>query len=336
MAGRDTPQPPAPPRSPDMTTPSAPRGLDQPETYTADPVLATLARRLAERDFATRTAVSISRGDLKREYLEGKHAAQVAAALDAQAAKARKNPAAAAAITVPPGYRVTVDTASIRIQGPWDDGLHVSLKRAGGAWESATKSWHLPADKAASLKRILVHFAQRAPSAEAVAARQAAANRQELLRWLGYVEDKAPSGYLYQRGVDQLRELRIDQHPDLLDRLDAALAQVRACKQAAAAREAARQARIAEARRSDKLYLNVPYAQREVAKRHGARWDANRRAWYVTGGRGGARGPAGVCRTTGGQAAAPVSLGGPAAPQSATAPGQPGGGVYRHRSNPAH
>lgn len=53
-----------------MTNTHDPLGLDKPETYQADPALATLVRRLAERDFAARPAGSISRGDLKREYLE--------------------------------------------------------------------------------------------------------------------------------------------------------------------------------------------------------------------------------------------------------------------------
>ena len=73
-----------------MTNTPDPLGLDKPETYQADPVLATLARRLAERDFATHSAGSIGRGALKQEYLEGKHAGAVAAALDEEAAKAGK------------------------------------------------------------------------------------------------------------------------------------------------------------------------------------------------------------------------------------------------------
>lgn len=146
----------------------------------------------------------------------------------------------------------------------------------------------MPADKTPSLKRILAHFAKRAPSAEDQTARQAermaAAKRQEILRWLGYVEDKAPSGYLYQNGVDKLKELGLDQHPDLKARLEAAVARVRSIKQAEdEAKAAAQQARAVEALRTDKIYLNVPYEDRVCAKRHGARWDVVRRAWYVTG-----------------------------------------------------
>lgn len=261
-----------------------PRGLDKPETYQADPVLATLARRLAERDFAARPAGSISRGDLKREYLEGKHANEVAAALDEEAAKAGKAKVAAEAIVAPPGYQVTPGAAVITIKGPFDDGLHASIKRAGGQWDREIKGWRLPADKAASLKRIMANFAKRAPSAEEVVARAMAETRKEIVRWLGYVEEKAPSGYLYQKGVDKLKELGIDKHPDLQQRLEKAMAQVRAVKQAEAdAKAAAQQARAAEAARTDKVFLNVPYEQREMAKRHGARWDNDRRSWYVTG-----------------------------------------------------
>lgn len=261
-----------------------PRGLDKPETYQADPVLATLARRLAERDFAARPAGSISRGDLKREYLEGKHANKVAAALDEETAKAKQDQAAANTITAPPGYQVSVGATSISVKGPWDDGLHASIKRAGGAWDSPNRAWKMPTDKAASLKRILTNFAKRAPSAEDVVARAMAEKRKEIVKWLGYVEEKAPSGYLYQNGVDKLKELGIDKHPDLQQRLEKAMAQVRAVKQAEAdAKAAAQQARAAEAARTDKVFLNVPYDRRDVAKRNGARWDNERRSWYVTG-----------------------------------------------------
>lgn len=30
-------------------------------------------------------------------------------------------------------------------------------------------------------------------------------------------------------------------------------------------------------------YLNVPYAQKDAAKSHGARWDAQRKQWYYPG-----------------------------------------------------
>lgn len=34
-----------------------------------------------------------------------------------------------------------------------------------------------------------------------------------------------------------------------------------------------------------KIYLNVPYAQKDEAKALGARWDATRKKWYVSAGK---------------------------------------------------
>lgn len=31
-----------------------------------------------------------------------------------------------------------------------------------------------------------------------------------------------------------------------------------------------------------KIYLNVPYSQKEFAKKYGARWNPERKRWYVT------------------------------------------------------
>lgn len=35
---------------------------------------------------------------------------------------------------------------------------------------------------------------------------------------------------------------------------------------------------------NSKLYLDVPYAQKDQAKALGARWDASRKKWYIPGG----------------------------------------------------
>jgi hypothetical protein len=35
----------------------------------------------------------------------------------------------------------------------------------------------------------------------------------------------------------------------------------------------------------DKIYLNVPYSQKDDAKRRGAKWDAERKKWYVPSGK---------------------------------------------------
>jgi hypothetical protein len=45
----------------------------------------------------------------------------------------------------------------------------------------------------------------------------------EINRWLGCVEEKAPSGYLYEKGIQTLRTLGVDAYPELKIRLDAAI-----------------------------------------------------------------------------------------------------------------
>ncbi len=56
-------------------------------------------------------------------------------------------------------------------------------------------------------------------SAKEVESRKGTLNTKELERWLGYVEEKATSGYLYANGVEKLRELHIEDHPELAARL---------------------------------------------------------------------------------------------------------------------
>lgn len=48
--------------------------------------------------------------------------------------------------------------------------------------------------------------------------------REKAERWLGYVENAAAEGRRYQKGIATLKQLRIEQWPDLQARLDAALA----------------------------------------------------------------------------------------------------------------
>ena len=33
---------------------------------------------------------------------------------------------------------------------------------------------------------------------------------------------------------------------------------------------------------STKLYLNVPFAKKDLAKKNGARWDKDKKKWYYT------------------------------------------------------
>ncbi len=102
----------------------------------------------------------------------------------------------------------------------------------------------------------------------------------ELIRWLGYVEEKATSGYVYKNGVDKLNSLGIDRFPGLKKRLDSALSLASSIRdKESSAKEEARSRESAKPR----TYLDIPYDDKEIGKRHGARWDNDARLWYVTG-----------------------------------------------------
>jgi len=101
----------------------------------------------------------------------------------------------------------------------------------------------------------------------------------EIKKWLAFVEEKAPD-YVYQNGVDKLKSLGISEHPELQDRLDAAVDSVRAAKKKAeAVKDEAKKAEASIPR----IYLSVPYEDRAIAKLNGARFDGDRSQWYVTG-----------------------------------------------------
>lgn len=110
-------------------------------------------------------------------------------------------------------------------------------------------------------------------TAEQVAQARVQAVLPDIKRWLGYVEEKAHEGHVYQNGVQKLRELGIASLPEYQKRLDAALASVKERKEAEATRE------VSEGR----TWLRVPYADKDHAKKHGARFDGDRKQWYVIG-----------------------------------------------------
>lgn len=110
-------------------------------------------------------------------------------------------------------------------------------------------------------------------TAEQVAQARIQAVLPDIKRWLGYVEEKAHEGYVYQNGVQKLLELGIASLPEYQKRLDAALASVKERKEAEATREAS----------EGRTWLRVPYADKDHAKKHGARFDGDRKQWYVIG-----------------------------------------------------
>ena len=218
------------------------RDLASPDTYASDPEIAALARRLAAQHYEELGRGRVGLGDLKREFTAGKHAAIVAAALTPK--KARRVAKVDPESLVPPtGYTIEVKPDEILLRGPFDDDLHARIKRSGGYWDGTTgknrKLWVIPPGKAASLKKVLANWAGAKPGRAEEAVKKAAAEsarreRDEAVRWLGYVEENAGQ-YLYKKGVEKLEGMGIGKWPDLKERLDAAVARAKAAKAAKAA-----------------------------------------------------------------------------------------------------
>lgn len=115
---------------------------------------------------------------------------------------------------------------------PYEESLPAALKRLGGLWDSAQRVWVIPAGSLDKLDAMFARRSAKANKPDAVAARAAdalARDHANAVKWLGYVEDSAAEGRIYQAGVDKLRgELQIARWPELVARLDAAIATARA------------------------------------------------------------------------------------------------------------
>lgn len=176
--------------------------------------------------------------------------------------------------TPPAGYTLTIEGDTIVIHGNFSEDLHARIKRAGGVWDGKNggnrRVWLIPADKASSLKRIFANWVK------AAAESAVAADRAEAVRWLGFVEQKAREGWLYDKGLEKLQSLNVRQWPDLGTRLDAA----KAAAEAVQKRLAAQRAQEAEARQQQRQQQAATRAARVlVALSHRPALNAATR-WY--------------------------------------------------------
>lgn len=192
-------------------------------TYDADPALATLARRVAER----RTDLDLPVGERKRLALAGgmaesvHEALETALAADAAAASERQEVLAAWSSLDLPGWTIALGPTEAELRGPRDEAVNASLRRHG-RWDPRNKAWRVPIDKGLTLARSL----RRSAGPAATQAREQAAQnkrRAEIERWIGYVEEASRQGRVYQRGIDECRSLGIEAFSDLKQRLDRAL-----------------------------------------------------------------------------------------------------------------
>lgn len=93
---------------------------------------------------------------------------------------------------------------------------------------------------------------------EAQAQEQDAKRKGEVERWLGYVEDKAKEGWLYENGLKKLAELGANADPAVKDRIEAARKQVASIK-AARQQQYAQERREREAKRAETVSRRMLY-----------------------------------------------------------------------------
>lgn len=209
--------------------------LADPATYEADGELATLVRRKVAP--AHHKALGVGIGDFKRAALSGAYPELVAEAVQEQvkiSATAQKKNAdaeeAAQSLIAPDGYTLARSDEILLLKGPFDEDLHARIKRIGGHWDGANQGgrqcWVIPVAKAKSLSRVFTNWVKQAGPDKA-AQRKKEKALLELARWLGYVEEKAVTGYLYQKGIDTLNTLGVSDHPELAQRLKVACDQAK-------------------------------------------------------------------------------------------------------------
>jgi len=103
-------------------------------------------------------------------------------------------------------------------------------------------------------------------------------NQKEIEKWLGWIEEKVKEGYLYKNGVEKVNSLGIAKYPALQTRLDAARKVITDSEKKY---QEQLDAKKAEEAKKQKIYLNVPYEEKDFVKSHGAKWDSNWKQWYV-------------------------------------------------------
>jgi len=134
-------------------------------------------------------------------------------------------------VELPTGYTTKLFGSDILIEGRYDEDLAGRIKRLGGYWDGKArenrKLFVVPLDKAKSFTTVLKNWIK------SISGTAGASNRKELERWLGFVESKVAEGYVYEKGVSKLKELGVEDHADLHNRMLVAVADARAASQKA-------------------------------------------------------------------------------------------------------
>lgn len=118
----------------------------------------------------------IVRAELEREAAEAQAKMKKEATQKKKAGNAKE---ALQEMVLPPGYSIKYEESAkqFTISGKFDEDLNTRIRRAGGAWNGVNRGnrrlWEVPESKAASLKTVLVNWAEANGTAIAESAEQA-------------------------------------------------------------------------------------------------------------------------------------------------------------------
>lgn len=125
--------------------------------------------------------------------------------------------------TAPDGYLLEIDDETVLIKGPYCEDLGKRLNRIGywdGAQYKNRKCFVVSLENAKSLKRIFSNWQKGKVERDIKAAKKAEEkNLAEINLWLGYVENSAKEGRIYQNGIDKLKSFNINRHPGLAQKM---------------------------------------------------------------------------------------------------------------------
>jgi len=205
-----------------------PTELGTAQPYLEDPELAALAKKFARLHYASLGApAGLGQGDFRRAVLAGKYPELFESVMRANQAKAAKletalskAPAILEALTLPEGWRARIENQSIVLNGPFIQELVPRLGRVG-RFDRDRKAWIVPISSVGGLKRIFENVNKILTAATEQSA--SAQKIKNIQRWLGYVQNKAAQGILYQRGIEELKALDIRDYPNYADQLDEAV-----------------------------------------------------------------------------------------------------------------
>lgn len=210
--------------------------LADPKTYRLNDKLATIARSIVDGEFHIHAKGQMSMGEFKRRILNGEYAALVkvkwdlyVSGIEAEQKHLTECSREAKTFIPPADYALEVSGNQVLIKGAYCEDLAKRLKRIGGYWDGARydnrRCFVIPLDKTKSLNRIFSNWAKGREGRDAKAGQKKADKTiSEIKRWLGYVEESAKQGRVYEKGVSVLcQDLGIDKYPDQNQRLTAAL-----------------------------------------------------------------------------------------------------------------